>query len=67
MNDSSYLVNAALECRTEIVNVYQLWADKRPIVMFHLQERKIYFYPYKDFKNSLSPRSKAKLSRKIRL
>ena len=37
--------------------VYGMFAAKRPVMLFDVQEQRIYAYPYKDFKAELNPRS----------
>jgi len=41
---------------------YNLFADKRPVMLFDVQEGRIYAYPYQEFKAELSPRSQATLA-----
>ncbi len=41
---------------------YNLFADKRPVMLYDVQEGKIYAYPYQGFKAELSPRSQASLA-----
>ena len=40
---------------------YMIYRSKRPIILFDLQEEKIYAYPYKEFKAELSKKSQASL------
>ncbi len=62
MPDSDDLLAAAYHFRDEIRCAYRLWEAKMPIVLFHLQEQKIYVYPYAEYKGTLSPRSQAMLT-----
>ena len=50
----------------KILRWYQLFADKQPVMLFDIQEQKIYAYPYKEFKADLSQRSQAQLARQYR-
>jgi len=59
--DDPYLV-AIYEQWPKILGFYQLFASKNPIVLYDLQEQKIYTYPYKEFKADLNPRSQASLT-----
>ena len=37
--------------------VYKKFEEKRPVILFDIQERRIYAYPYKEFREELSERS----------
>jgi hypothetical protein len=41
--------------------MYELLADKRPVMLYDVQEQRIYAYPYQEFTNGLNPRSQALL------
>ena len=60
MNDP-YL-DVVYEQWEHILMWYNLFADKRPVMLYDVQERKIYAYPYQEFKADLSPRSQASLA-----
>jgi hypothetical protein len=45
-----------------ILRWYNLFAAKRPVMLFDVQEGKIYAYPYQEFKAELSLRSQAILA-----
>jgi len=60
-NDDPYM-EAIYEQWSKILGFYQLFASKNPIVLYDIQEQKIYTYPYKEFKSELNPRSQASLS-----
>jgi hypothetical protein len=45
-----------------ILRWYNLFAAKRPVMLFDVQEQRIYAYPYQEFKAELSPRSQAILA-----
>jgi hypothetical protein len=43
--------------------LYSTYESKRPIILYDIQEKKIYAYPYKEFSAELSGRSQASLKR----
>ena len=45
-----------------IVAGYKQFGDKRPVVLYDIQEERVYLYPYEDFKNDMSPKSQASLT-----
>ena len=55
------LVEAAQNVLPQILMLYKLFEDKRPVMQLDLPNQKIYAYPYKEFKAELSPRSQAML------
>ena|ERR1700687_641545 len=46
-----------------ICGLYMAYQSKKPIILYDLQENKIYAYPYKEFKAELSKNSQASLER----
>jgi hypothetical protein len=40
-----------------IRGLYMTYGKKKPIILYDIQERKIYAYPYKEFKEELSEKS----------
>jgi hypothetical protein len=60
MNDS-YL-DMVYEQWEHILRWYNLFAAKRPVMLYDVQEGRIYAYPYREFKAELSPRSQATLA-----
>jgi hypothetical protein len=56
--DDPYL-NLAYEQLHHIRRWYQLFADKQPVMLYDIQEKKIYAYPYREFKADLSERSQS--------
>jgi hypothetical protein len=46
---------------SNILNLYKKFEDKKPIMLFDMQDRKIYAYPYGDFKSDLSKKSQTML------
>ncbi|MGA2254202.1 MAG: hypothetical protein ABSG53_06025 [Thermoguttaceae bacterium] len=59
MNDD--LINLAMEVQESIRGAYRLNEENRPVMLFHVQEERIYAYPYADYKGTLSERSQAML------
>ena len=43
--------------------LYKTYAIKKPIILYDIQERKLYAYPYKEFKAEMSDKSQASLER----
>ena len=54
-----YLLDAAMEQYPNILMVYTTFADKKPIILFDIQEQRIYAYPYKEFRDDMNTRSQA--------
>ncbi len=46
-----------------IVMLYEQYADKKPVMLFDIQEQRIYAYPYRAYRAELSNRSQASLTR----
>src|SRR3974377_884910 len=53
--------NAIQEQWPNIRGLYMTCGSKKPIILYDLQENKIYAYPYKEFKAELSKKSQASL------
>ena len=62
MSDTDYMLDAVQEYWDDVLYAYNQHAEKKPIVLLDLQERRIYVYPYEGFKSELSPRSQASLA-----
>ena len=45
-----------------ILGMYRLFADKKPIMLYDLQEQRIYAYSYREFKAEMNPRSQQVLT-----
>ena len=43
--------------------VYSICEGRKPIILYDIQEKKIYAYPYKEFRAELSKESRASLKR----
>ena len=57
------LLDAAMERQDDILRVYQIHGEHRPVMLFDIQEQRLYAYPYQDYKASLSQRSQASLEK----
>ena len=56
------LVEAAEDYLPHILMFYRRFEDKRPVMLLDLPSRRIYAYPYEDFKADLSRRSQDMLA-----
>lgn len=45
----------------DILKCYQQYADKKPVMLYDIQEKRIYTYAYPGFKNELMPKSQVHL------
>lgn len=59
MSDQYY--SAIQEQWTNIHGLYIAYGSKKPIMLYDIQEKKIYAYPYEEFKAELSERSQLSL------
>ena len=57
------LRDAALEIQDDIRRAYRIHEANKPVMLFHLQEQRIYAYPYLGYKETLSERSQAMLEK----
>lgn len=62
MPDTDYLWDVAQEQWPNILTAYQSFEDKKPIILFDIQEQRIYAYPYEDFKSDMNEKSQASLA-----
>jgi hypothetical protein len=46
-----------------IAMLYGQYADKKPVMLFDIQEQRVYAFPYEDYHAELSERSQASLKR----
>ena len=53
--------NAIQEQWPNIRALYKTYESKKPIILYDIQEKKIYAYPYKEFKAEMSKKSQASL------
>jgi hypothetical protein len=65
MKDDPYL-EMVYEHWEDILRWYNLFADKGPVMLFDVQEQRIYAYPYKEFKEDMNQRSRAILQDQYR-
>jgi len=49
--------------RSLIVMMYERYADKKPVMLFDIQEQRIYAMPYVEYRAELSTRSQAFLKK----
>src|SRR5882762_4311475 len=55
--------NAVTQQWPFIVRLYGQYADKKPVMLFDIQEQRVYAFPFKEFRAELSKRSQASLTR----
>jgi len=60
--ERDYLLDTVNEQRKNFLYAYKQFEDKKPIVLFDIQEQRIYIYPYEDFKSEMNPRNQASLT-----
>ena len=65
--DADPLIEAALEHEEMIRSAYEQYADKKPILLYDVQEGRIYAYPFEGFKADLNPRNQAALQQQYEL
>ena len=63
MNTSDPYLAVVGEQWRNILALYSAFQDKRPVMLFDIQEGRIYAYPYAEFKAGLSKRSQSLLRR----
>ncbi len=63
MNRKNPYLNIVGEQWENILRLYVAFQDKRPVMLFDIQEGRIYAYPYAEFKAGLSKRSQGLLTR----
>ncbi len=49
--------------QSDIVMLYEQYADKQPVMLFDIQEQRIYAMPYAGYRAELSKRSQAALKK----
>jgi hypothetical protein len=64
MNDPYW--DVVCEHWSDILMWYQLFASKNPVMLYDIQEQRIYAYPYKEFKAEMSQRSQGMLEEQYR-
>jgi hypothetical protein len=51
---------------SNILKLYKKFEDKKPIMLFDMQEKRIYAYPYEDFKSDLAKKSQTILQKQYK-
>lgn len=59
--ESDYLLEAAEDNWPHILMAYRQFEDKKPVVLYDIQEKRIYVYPYADFLSDLGEKSQLTL------
>lgn len=57
-----YLLDAVHKQWDNILTAYRQFGGQKPIVLFDLQEQRIYVYPYEAFKSEMAPKSQESLA-----
>ena len=57
-----YLLDAVHMNWDDILTAYRQFGERKPIVLFDLQEQEIYVYPYEEFKKEMAPKSRKSLT-----
>ncbi len=65
-NEHDKYVDVAMEQFDDIINLYKEFEDKKPIMLYDIQEQKIYAYPYIEFNAELSERSQGMLEKQYK-
>ena len=60
--EADYLLEAAEANWRHILMMYELFEDKKPVMLYDIQEQRVYAYPYQGFKAELSDRSQVSLA-----
>jgi len=51
------LLDAASEQYGNIVMMYEMFEETKPVMLFDIQEQRVYAYPYKEFRDDMNERS----------
>lgn len=62
MQESDYLLDAIHKQWCHILKMYRLFEKKKPIVLYDIQEERIYVYPYAEFRDEMNERSQKSLT-----
>jgi hypothetical protein len=60
--EADYLLEAARANWPHVLMMYKLFEAKKPVMLYDLQEKRVYAYPYVEFKAELSERSQLSLT-----
>lgn len=63
MSESEKYLDVIDEQWSNILKLYKKFEDKKPIMLFDMQEGKIYAYPYESFKSDLTKKSQTILEK----
>lgn len=63
---NQYYIDIVISQEEQMCKLYNNFEDKRPVMLFDIQEQRGYAYPYEDFKSSLSKRSQAMLAKEYK-
>jgi len=58
-----YLLDATREHWPAIGMMYEQFADKHPVMLFDIEEQRVYAYPYTEFAKELSDSSQRSLTK----
>jgi hypothetical protein len=61
-DSGDYLFDAMAEYWEHVVRIYRQFEDKRPVILYDIQERRIYACPYEGFKSEMSPKTQVSLT-----
>ena len=61
-DERDYLYDTLSDYLEHVRVAYQQHEDKRPVMLFDIQEQRIYAYGYEGFKSDLSPKSQVTLA-----
>jgi hypothetical protein len=61
-DSGDYLFDALAEYWDHVVRIYKQFEDKRPVMLYDIQEVGIYACPYESFKSEMSTKTQASLT-----
>jgi hypothetical protein len=61
-DSGDYLFDAMAEYWEHVVRIYRQFEDKRPVILYDIQERRIYACPYEGFKSEMSAKTQVSLT-----
>ena len=61
-SDADPYFDAILGIWSKILGTYRLLESKKPVMLYDLQEQKVYAYPYQEFKAEMNESSQASLT-----
>ena len=62
-----YLLDAMAVYWEHVVELYRQFEDKRPVMLYDIQEQRIYACPYESFKSEMSAKTQASLTEQYEL